>query len=119
MAVDEGLVDWIREALEPIGPVSLRKMMGGATLYLDGTIFAITDDGELWFKADAESDAIWDEAGCPRFTYVMGEGRTGSMNYRRAPAEVYDDGEALRHWAALALEAGKRGPVKKKSKAKE
>jgi DNA transformation protein len=46
----------------------------------------------------------------------MGEGRTGSMNYRRAPADVYDDGDALRIWAALALEAGRRGPVKKKKK---
>ena len=41
------------KALEPMGRVSLRKMMGGATLYLDGTIFAIMVDGELWLKADA------------------------------------------------------------------
>ena len=37
MAVDEGLVEWTKEALEPIGTVTFRRMMGGATLYLDGT----------------------------------------------------------------------------------
>ncbi len=110
---DEGLIDWLREELAPLGSLSQRAMMGAQTLYLDGTIFAILDEGELWLKADAVSDAVWDEADCPRFTYQMGEGRSGSMNYRRAPAEVYDDGEALRQWAALALEAGRRGPAKK------
>ncbi|MBT2188685.1 TfoX/Sxy family protein [Sphingobium nicotianae] len=112
---DDGLIDWLAEELAPLGTLSHRAMMGGRTLYLDGTVFAILDDGELWLKADAMSDAIWDEAGCPRFTYQMGEGRSGSMNYRRAPAETYDDGEALREWAKLALEAGLRGPVKKKA----
>ena len=38
----------------------MRKMMGGATLYLDGTIFGIMVDGELWLKSDAEADPIWD-----------------------------------------------------------
>lgn len=118
MSVDKGLVDWVAEALEPMGKVTMRRMMGAATLYLDGTIFAISDDGELWFKADGESDAVWDEAGCSRFTYQMGEGRTGSMNYRRAPADVYDDADEMQRWAAIALEAGRRAPVKKPRKKK-
>ena len=64
----------------------------------------------------AESDAVWDEAGCPRFTYAFKDGRTGSMNYRRAPDEVHDDSDALQRWAALALEAGRRAAAKKKPK---
>ena len=44
MSFDEGLYAWVQEALEPLGPVTMRKMMGGATLYLDGTIFAILID---------------------------------------------------------------------------
>lgn len=114
MAVNE-LYDWLAEELDPLGTLSQRSMMGGWTLYLDGIVFAIVQDGELWLKADGESDAQWDAADCARFTYTMGEGRTGSMNYRRAPEEVYDDGDALREWATLALDAGRRGPVKKKS----
>ena len=114
MSLDEGLYAWVQEALEPIGAVTMRKMMGGATLYLDGITFAILDDGDLWLKADAESDALWDEAGCERFTFTFADGRTGSMNYRRAPSEVHDDAEALRHWASLAVEAGRRAAAKKK-----
>lgn len=113
MAVDQGLIDWVAEAMEPVGTVTKRAMMGGATLYCDGIIFAIVGFDALWFKADAVSDAEWDAAQAPRFTYEMGEGRTGSMNYRRAPDDVYDDPDELRRWALLGLAAGQRAPVKK------
>lgn len=114
MSVDEGLVAWVQEALEPLGRVTIRKMMGGGTLYLDGTIFAITDEGELWFKADAETDATWDAAACERFYMDFGNGKSGTMNYRRAPSDVYDDADELRRWAQLGLEAGLRSAAKKK-----
>jgi DNA transformation protein len=113
MATDTGLVAWVEEALAPMGSLTRRAMMGGMTIYLDGTIFAIVADDQLWFKADAASDAEWDEAGCPRFTYQMGEGREGSMNYRRAPDGVYDDAEEMRAWAMIAVAAGHRAPARK------
>lgn len=114
MAFDEGLLALVQESLEPLGAVTMRRMMGGATLYLDGTVFAILDDDALWFKADKVSDPEWDKAGCERFTYEMGEGRTGTMNYRLAPSEVYDDADEMQRWARLALEGGMRGAAKKR-----
>ena len=116
MSVDEGLIAWTEEALAPLGTVTMRKMMGAATLYLDGTVFGICDEGEIWFKADAQTDAAWDAEGCGRFRVDYGDGRTGIMNYRRAPQDVYDDPEAMQRWAALALEAGLRAAAKKKPK---
>ena len=38
MSFDEGLLAWVQEAMEPAGRVTMRRMMGGATLYLDGPI---------------------------------------------------------------------------------
>ena len=119
MSIDEGLYAWVEEALAPLGRVSMRKMMGGATLYLDGTIFAILDEGELWFKSDAEADALWDAEGCEKFSVTFKDGKVDVMNYRRAPTDVYDDPEAMRRWAQLALEAGLRGAAKKKPKRKK
>ena len=113
MAVDQGLVDWVREALEPLGTVTARPMMGGAMLYLDGAVFALIAHDDLWFKADALSEADWDAAGCDRFTYDAA-GATKSMNYRRAPPDVHDDPETMRKWAALAVQAGQRAPIKRK-----
>jgi DNA transformation protein len=113
MSIDEGLYAWVEEALEPLGTVSMRKMMGAAVLYLDGTVFAVLDD-ELWFKADAESAAIWDEAGCERFSFTLKDGSVETMNYRRAPPDVYDDAEAMQRWARLAVEAATRAAAKKR-----
>lgn len=116
MSIDEGLYAWVQEALEPLGQVTMRKMMGGATLYVDGTVFAILDEGEIWFKADAETDAIWDEERCERFSVTFKDGRVDTMNYRRGPTDVYDDAEAMQRWATLAVEAGMRGASKKRRK---
>ena len=79
MAVDTGLIAWVAEAMEPVGVVTTRAMMGGATLYLDGTVFAIVALDALWFKADRVSDSSWDDARCERFTYPRGDGGTGTM----------------------------------------
>lgn len=114
MAVDEGLIAWVAEAMEPVGTVTSRAMMGGATLFCDGVVFAIVAADALWFKADRLSDATWDAAGCERFSYAR-DGGTATMNYRRAPDDVYDDADELRRWAGLALDAGLRA-LKRKAK---
>ena len=114
MAVDEGLYAWVEEALEPMGRLSMRRMMGGATLYLDGIVFAIIVDGELWLKSDAEADAFWDAVSPERFTVTFKDGKIDSMNYRRAPSDAYDDAEALQRLATVSLEAGRRRVVKKR-----
>lgn len=115
MSGNDGLAEWLHEALEPMGRVAVRKMFGGAGAYVDGLIFGILADGELWIKADAESDPVFDAAGLPRFAYDFGD-KKGSMNYRRAPADVYDDPQALREWVRLGLEASARAPKKKKKR---
>lgn len=116
MSVDEGLYAWVEEALEPMGRLSMRRMMGGATLYLDGTIFAIMVDGELWLKSDAEADPVWDTVSRERFTVTFKDGTVDSMNYRRAPSDVYDDAEELQRWVSVSVEAGRRRVVKKRPK---
>ncbi|KQM36091.1 TfoX/Sxy family protein [Sphingomonas sp. Leaf10] len=114
MSADEGLLLWIEEALAPTGRVTWRRMMGGATLYLGGTVFAIVLDDVLWFKSDAVADPLWDAEGCARFTYARKDGSVATMNYRRAPDGVFDDPDLLGQWAALAVEAGRRVPVKRR-----
>ncbi|SEN71676.1 DNA transformation protein [Sphingomonas gellani] len=113
MAADPALIDWVAEAMAPLGVVSRRAMMGGATLYCDGVVFAIVGGDGLWLKADAASDAEWDAVGAERFTYAKADGVVASMNYRRAPEDCYDDADALLRWGALALEAGRRAPPKR------
>ena len=109
-----GEIDWLEEAFEGRLCITTRRMFGGWGIYGDGLFFALIADGTLWLKADAETDALWDAADCPRFTYDFGtdaSGRAkmaGSMNYRCAPDEAFDDAQAMFYWAELALAAAAR-----------
>jgi DNA transformation protein len=118
MAADAGLIEWAKEALEPLGHITHRAMMGAAVLYCDGTVFAVVDEEAIYFKNDAVSAPVWDEAGLAPFTFTGKDGETVSMNYRRAPDDVYDDADAMREWAALGIEAGLRAAAKKRPKKK-
>jgi DNA transformation protein len=108
VSVDQGLVDWIAEAMAPIGDVTMRRMFGGAALYCDGVIFALLVADDLWFKGDTESAAAWDDMGADRFTYAKAGGQTGVTNYRRAPSDVHDDPEAVRRYGEMGLAASRR-----------
>ena len=116
MSADEGLLAWVQEALEPMGQVTKRHMMGAMTLYLDATIFAVLVEDQIGFKADSETNAIWDREGCERLTFTFKDRKVESINYRRAPLDVYDDPGAMRRWAALGVEAGLRSAARKKPK---
>ena len=78
--------------------------------------FGIMVDGELWLKSDAEADPIWDAESRERFTVTSKDGIVDSMNYRRAPSDVYDDAEAMQRWVSVSVEAGRRRVVKKRPK---
>ena len=114
MAFDAGLVELVREAL---GEVAMRPMMGIATLYWEGRIFATVDEDHIWFKGDAFSAPLWERAGSTRFTFES-KGKTEVMNYWCAPPDVYDDPEAMREWAGVAIAASQRAPAKKPKKKK-
>lgn len=114
MAADAGLIDWAKEALEPLGHITHRAMMGAAVLYCDGIVFALVDDEALYFKVDDISLPVWDEAGLPPFVFIAKDGETVAMRYRRAPDDVYDDADAMRDWARLGIEAARRAPAKKR-----
>ena len=43
---DDGLVEWVAEAMAP-ATVTSRAMMGGRTLYCDGQVFAIIGDDSI------------------------------------------------------------------------
>lgn len=119
MSVDEGLVEWVHECLEPVGSVTMRRMMGGAVLYCDGTVFALVDEGDLYFKSDATNEGAFEEAGLGKFAFTGKDGKIATMHYRRAPLDVHDDPDAMREWARLGIEAGGRAPKKKPPKAKK
>jgi len=108
-------LDYLKDLFSPFGVITIRKMFGGAGIYCDGAIFAITGDEGVWLKVDDVTRAEFEAAGLKPFEVEM-NGKTGTMSYYNAPEDIYDDEDALRHWTALALDTAARAkkPTKKK-----
>ena len=105
--------DDILELFRPFTPVSLNRMFGGTSVYMDGRILAIEVDGVLYLKADDASQARFEAVGLKPFTYEA-KGKTMTMRYYQMPDEAYEDPDAFKPWFKLAQEAAGRAPLPKK-----
>lgn len=96
------------ELLSTAGPCVARRMFGGYGISTDGLTLAILADlgqGEkLWLKASPASSALFEAAGCERFTYLA-KGKERSMGYYSAPEEAMESIHDMAPWARLALQA--------------
>ena len=104
------------ELLSGLGPVRVKRMFGGGTAYVGEYGFALLDDEAIWIKVDAGNEAAFVDAGSPRFTYPMKDGRVMDMAYRRLPESAFDDPEAAVRWARTGVEAAMRKAAEKKPK---
>jgi len=115
MQNDSDFVTEVLERMHTLGAVSARKMFGGHGIFLDGRMFALIADNELYLKADAHSRAHFDALDLPRFSYTQASGKAVSMAYHLAPEDFFEDSDAAQSWALRALEAALRAPVPKKT----
>lgn len=104
------------DLFQPLGPVTYRRMFGGAGLFIDGRMFAILDDETLYLKADDITRAEFEAAGMEVFVY-QAKTRSVSIPYHRVPDELVDDLDDLLGWARKAVEAARRAPAPRKKAA--
>jgi hypothetical protein len=52
MPVSNEYLQFVQDQLAGLGEITVKRMFGGAGLYLDGTFFAIVADDVLYFKVD-------------------------------------------------------------------
>jgi DNA transformation protein and related proteins len=113
MAVSESLVALLREQLEPLGHITLKRMFSGAGVYCDGVIFALILRDTLHFKVDDSNRAAYAAEGMTPFTYRT-RGKTVEMGaYWRVPERLLDEPEEMLTWARGALAAGRRAAAPK------
>jgi DNA transformation protein and related proteins len=103
--------DDIVELFSVFGPVTVRRMFGGAGIYADGTMFALVADGVIYLKAGENNAAMFEREGLAPFTYSRREGEPAVMSYWRMPDRLYDDPDELAVWARAALAAARQRPV--------
>ena len=106
--VESEFVHFIVESLQPMGPVTAKRMFGGHGLFLHGAMFALIAWDTLYFKVDDINRPAYEARGLAPFSYVGQQGRPQTMSYYEAPSEGLDDPEILRRWANEAHAAACR-----------
>ena len=99
--------DFVRELLHGLGPVTIKRMFGGAGVYLDGVMFGLLADETLHLKVDdnlkrdlaseGSGPFIWTPASGPK------AGQAVDMGYWRLPEAALDDPDEAVRWARRAL----------------
>ena len=110
--------DDIHELFAAFGPVSVRRMFGGAGVFVDGLMIAIVDDGTVYLKAAPEGTAAFAREGCAPFSYSTKNGERVLTSYRRMPERLYDDPDELAVWARTALAAAQAKQARPKRAAR-
>ncbi len=75
MSASEGFVELLKDTMRGLGPVSVRRMFGGAGIYADGVMFGLIADDTLYLKADEKTKRDFEAEGLGPFVYEGG-GRT-------------------------------------------
>jgi DNA transformation protein len=102
----------IHDLLGNIAGISARAMFGGHGLYLDGVIFGIIADDQIFFKTDKITQAKYEALGSKPFTYAVGKTKSVSMSYWELPAEIMDDPNELRKWILESYKISKSKKIK-------
>ena len=117
MPTNADFANYCCELLASAGRCMPKRMFGGFGISTDGLTIAILadlGDGEkLWLKGDDSTRSCYEAAGCKIFTHPM-KGVPRSMNYFSAPEEAMDSNDAMRPWAALALDCALRARAGKR-----
>jgi DNA transformation protein len=104
------------DLLASAGRCVAKRMFGGFGISTNGLTIAILadlGDGEkLWLKGDDSTRSRYEAAGCKIFIY-LGKSVPVSMNYFSAPEDAMDSPDAMRPWAALALDCALRARAAK------
>jgi DNA transformation protein len=114
MAASNTLAEFLREQLEPLGRITVRRMFGKTGVFCDGVMFGMVTENTLYFRVDDENRVTFKEAErLPPLNYEK-KGRTIDLSFWRVPERLFDEPDELVTWAQAALAAARRVATKRK-----
>ncbi len=114
---DNSFKEFVLDQLSALPDVRAGAMFGAHGLYQNEHFFGILDEGRLFLKTDAQSQADYVARGMEPFTYES-KGRTLTISYHEVPPDVLESPPELVAWARRAIQAAADKPKKPAKKAK-
>ena len=99
MAVRPQYLAYVLEQLEGVAGLRSRRMFSGVGLYSGDLFFGLIHDDTLFFKTDGSTSADYIARGMPRFMPFPTRPEA-VLAYHQVPADIIEDGEALRDLGA-------------------
>ena len=101
MPSDRSVCDDITTWLTPPEPVMGRAMFGGFGIFMDGFMFGLIADSDLYLEVDAENRPAFESAGSHPFT-CEGKSKPGPMSCWKLTEQILNDPKALIERASAA-----------------
>ena len=110
--VDEFTEYIVHDVLADVNRLTVRRMFGGCSLYLDGVIFGlVTSDCELFFKVDDSNRSVYEEMGSHPFVYDGWKDKARkpvTMPYWHISEDVIEDREKIVELMELSAAIGSK-----------
>jgi DNA transformation protein len=110
---DGSFKEFVLDQLGALPDVRAKAMFGAHGIYSGEKFFGILDEGRLFFKTDAVSQADYTARGMGPFTYEA-RGKVLMIAYHEVPPDVLEQPQELVAWArkAIAIATNSRKPAK-------
>ncbi len=109
MALSPQFKEYLEELFEPVAPVTIKRMFGGAGVFKETPkgrlMFALVADEVIYLKAGDGNRAAFEERDLEPFVFESKSGKRGVMSYHRMPEACFDDPDELKGWALAAVDA--------------
>src|SRR5258706_16048613 len=114
---DGSFKEFVLDQVAGLPELGAKAMFGAHGLYSGDKFFGILDEGRLFFKTDATSQADYTSRGMEPFTYEM-KGKVMTMAYHEVPPDVLENAPELTDWARRAIQvaASSKKPAKRPQK---
>ncbi len=93
------------DLLSELGDVKTRRMFGGHGFYLNGKMFGIEANGNIYFKVTESNRADYEQAASRPFHYSRKDKGAVSMSYWEVPTDILENREEAVRWARNAVHA--------------
>ena len=113
MTASTGFIELLKDLLVPVGALTIKRMFGGAGIYIDGSFIAIVDKDVIYFKTDESTRKAFEAEGTGPFTYDTKHGPGTLNSYWRAPERLLDEPDEMAEWARAALGVARRAEADK------
>jgi DNA transformation protein len=108
-------VDHVVEMMQTVGPVNAKRMFGGHGIFLEGLMFGLIADNDLYLKVDDKTRDDFLVRGLEPFSYFKKD-KEFKLSYYQAPEEALEQADAMREWGNKAYEVALRAASIKRKK---